>query len=117
MAYALGTVGHLTALRRTRAGKFTENDTISLEKLLELPYEQAVQWVLPIHRMLDDILALRLDDGALRRLRQGQPLVQPVTAAFLSPGTTVLILDDKAAFGIGIIKEDNMLWPRRLFHL
>jgi tRNA pseudouridine55 synthase len=113
MAYALGTVGHLTQLCRSRAGKFALADTISLEKLLEMPYEHATQWVMPIRTMLDDILALALDPGALRRLRQGQP----VTAATLPSGTEVLILDGEAAFGIGIIKEDNMLWPRRIFNL
>lgn len=68
---------------------------------------------MPIRTMLDDIPALALDQGALRRLRQGQP----VTAASSTPGTHILVLDGEAAFGIGIIKEDKLLWPRRLFNL
>lgn len=113
MAVSLGTLGHLTQLCRSRVGKFPLNDTISLEKLLELPYEQATQWVMPIRMMLDDIPAITLDQGALRRLRQGQP----VTAASSPPGTHILVLDDEAAFGIGVIKDDKQLWPRRLFNL
>jgi tRNA pseudouridine55 synthase len=113
MAYALGTLGHLTALRRTAAGKFSVSDAIPLEKLLEMPYENALQGLMPIRRVLDDIPEIRPDLGALQRLRQGQP----ITAATLPPGTHVLLLEGEAAFGIGIIKEDNRLWPRRIFHL
>lgn len=113
IAYRLGTLGHLTQLTRTRVGKFALTHTISLEKLLEMEYETATQWVMPIRTMLDDILALALDPGALRRLRQGQP----IAAATLPPGTHVLVLDGEAAFGIGVIKDDNLLWPRRIFNL
>ncbi|HCM84045.1 MAG TPA: tRNA pseudouridine(55) synthase TruB [Rhodospirillaceae bacterium] len=117
MAVSLGTLGHLTQLCRSRVGKFTLSSTISLEKLLELPYEQATQWVMPIRTMLDDIPALALDPGALRRLRQGQFLNLAVTAASYPPGTHILVLDGEAAFGMAMIKEDKMLWPRRLFNL
>ena len=117
MAHGLGTLAHLTALSRTKVGKFPLSDTILLDNFLELPYQEAAQRVMPIRRMLDDILAIRLEQGALRRLSQGQSLRQPFAAATFPPGTHVLLLDGEAAFGIGVIKDDTQLWPRRLFNL
>jgi tRNA pseudouridine55 synthase len=75
LAEALGTVGHLAMLRRTRAGPFGEADAISLaileKDLYRLAPEQAI-W--PLTRGLDDIPALRVDPDQALLLRQGRRL-------------------------------------------
>jgi tRNA pseudouridine55 synthase len=54
LAEALGTLGHLTALRRTRSGAFTLDDAVSLDAAPEtlraalLPIEQAAARALPV---------------------------------------------------------------------
>jgi tRNA pseudouridine55 synthase len=54
LALSLGTVGHLTALRRTRSGAFTLDDAVSLERSPEelraalLPIDRAAARALPI---------------------------------------------------------------------
>ena len=76
IAYALGTVGHVTMLRRTKAGPFTLSSAISLDKLAELgKARQLEQALLPLTAGLDDIPALPVTPDQARLLRQGQRLV------------------------------------------
>ena len=76
LAQALGTVGHLSALRRTAAGPFREDRAISLPKLLALGHIPALLGVLaPVATALDDIPALALTETQADRLRQGQPVL------------------------------------------
>ncbi|HYC95749.1 MAG TPA: tRNA pseudouridine(55) synthase TruB, partial [Sphingomicrobium sp.] len=59
IALALGTVGHVVMLRRTRAGPFTLEQAISLDKLTEIAKaRQLSRTVLPLQAGLDDIPAL-----------------------------------------------------------
>ena len=73
IALALGTVGHVTMLRRTRAGPFTLDQAISLDFLDEAAKARALtRTVLPLTAGLDDIPALPVtpDDAALLRVGQ-----------------------------------------------
>jgi tRNA pseudouridine55 synthase len=73
IAHALGTVGHVTWLRRMKAGPFTEEQAISLDKLNEIgkgaPLEDLL---LPLEAGLDDIPALSLDPESAQAVRQGR---------------------------------------------
>ncbi|MBT5938550.1 MAG: tRNA pseudouridine(55) synthase TruB, partial [Rhodospirillaceae bacterium] len=70
LALHLGTVGHISALRRTRVGPFSEKDAISLAKLEELGHNTAAVDILrPVETALDDIPALALTEDEARRLR------------------------------------------------
>lgn len=75
IAHALGTVGHVTFLRREKAGPFSETEAISLDKLNEIgkgaPLEDVI---LPLEAGLDDIPALDLDPEAAVAVRQGRVL-------------------------------------------
>lgn len=76
IARALGTVGHVVMLRRTRAGPFTLEQAISLDKLGELAKaRQLEQALLPLTAGLDDIPALSVTPDQARALRQGRRLV------------------------------------------
>jgi tRNA pseudouridine55 synthase len=76
IAHALGTVGHVTLLRRTKAGPFTLERAIPLDRLEEIGQGRALEQVLlPMMAGLDDIPALALNPDQARRLRQGQQLV------------------------------------------
>jgi tRNA pseudouridine55 synthase len=73
LAVALGTVGHIAALRRTAVGSFTEGRAISLESLGTLGHSAAaLGHLLPVETALDDIPALALTDTEANRLRCGQ---------------------------------------------
>ncbi len=70
---ALGTLGHISALRRTRIGRFAECDAISLETLESLGHSAAAfEHLHPVGAALDDIPALSLTEYEANRLRCGQ---------------------------------------------
>jgi tRNA pseudouridine55 synthase len=75
IAYALGTVGHVTMLRRSKAGPFTLATAITLDKLAELAMARELEQVLlPLTAGLDDIPALPVTPDQARALRQGRVL-------------------------------------------
>ena len=76
IARALGTVGHVTMLRRTRAGPFTLESAISLDKMSKLAMARELeQALLPLAAGLDDIPALSVTPDQARLLRQGRKVV------------------------------------------
>ena len=75
IARASGSVGHVVMLRRTKAGPFTLDGAISLDKLSELAKaRQLEQALLPLTAGLDDIPALSVTPDQARALRQGRKL-------------------------------------------
>lgn len=75
IAHALGTVGHVSYLRRTKAGPFAENQAISLDKLDEFARGARLEdLLLPLEAGLDDIPALDLDPESAQAVRQGRVL-------------------------------------------
>ena len=75
IALALGTVGHVTMLRRTRAGPFTLEKAKSLDFLADAAKARALtRMVLPLEAGLDDIPALPVTPDQARLLRHGQML-------------------------------------------
>ncbi|MCX8474320.1 MAG: tRNA pseudouridine(55) synthase TruB [Sphingomonas sp.] len=75
IAYALGTVGHVTMLRRTKAGPFGLDSAISLDKLADAAKARTLEHLLlPLRAGLDDIPALSLTPVQAGLLRQGQVL-------------------------------------------
>ena len=76
IAHALGTVGHVTTLHRIKAGPFTLDQAISLDKLGELATARRLeQALLPLTAGLDDIPALPVTPDQARALRQGRRLI------------------------------------------
>lgn len=82
LALALGTVGHVSALRRIAVGSFTESMAIPLENINALRHSGALlEHLLPVGAALADIPALTLTETEARRLRHGQPIpVLPVAS-------------------------------------
>ena len=75
IALALGTRGHVTMLRRTKAGPFTLDTAISLDKLNAVGKGAALENVLlPLEAGLDDIPALSLSPEQASMVRQGRVL-------------------------------------------
>ncbi|MBP7952267.1 MAG: tRNA pseudouridine(55) synthase TruB [Sphingorhabdus sp.] len=73
IALALGTVGHVTMLRRTKAGPFSLDHAISLDKLNEIGQgRNASELILPLEAGLDDIPVLDLTPEMAGAIRQGR---------------------------------------------
>ena len=76
IARALGTVGHVTMLRRTKAGPFTLDHAISLDLLFEKSKARGIEDIcLPMTAGLDDIPALPVTPDQAGLLRQGRGLI------------------------------------------
>jgi tRNA pseudouridine55 synthase len=76
IARALGTVGHVSYLRRTRAGPFDLSHAISLDKLAEFGQAARLQdLLLPLGAGLDGIPALSLMPDQAGALRQGREVI------------------------------------------
>jgi tRNA pseudouridine55 synthase len=115
LAVSLGTVGHLSALRRTRAGPFTEDQAISLPKLEALGHIPALFGVLaPVATALDDIPALALTETQADRLRHGQPVFLPEDA----PPSGTLLRTELGSRLVALVRSDGVaLKPVRVFNL
>ncbi len=103
IALALGTYGHVTALRRTRAGPFGLDRALSLDNLARLVQEAALeQVILPVMAGLDDIPALAIGPDQAAALRQGRKL----TGHTASPGTYLACL---GAVPVALVEIDETM--------
>lgn len=113
LARILGTVGYVSALRRTNVGSFGKYAQISLEKLESLVHSAPPEdWLLKVVTVLDDILALAVTVDEAERLKQGQKLPIPGRA---EEGLFKVMCDDNL---IALAKvEEGILKPVRVFNL
>ncbi len=91
IAQALGTVGHVVMLRRTKAGPFTLAHAISLDIVDDIASAARLQeLLLPLTAGLDDIPALALTPDQAAALRQGRTLF----GIAAPPGLSLAMLGD-----------------------
>jgi len=112
IARALNTVGHVTMLRRSRAGPFSLESAISLDFLEEAAKARALtRTVLPLTAALDDIPALPVTPDQARLLRHGQMLfgipAQPGLSLATSEGTPVALVE-ASADGLKVVRGFNL---------
>ncbi|MVO77393.1 tRNA pseudouridine(55) synthase TruB [Sphingomonas sp. MAH-20] len=112
IARALGTVGHVTYLRRIKAGPFTLDHAISLDKLDDLAKGHALEQVcLPLRAGLDDIPALSLTPDQAGLLRRGQQLVgiaAPDGQCFAMLGDVPVALAEVQAGTLRVVRGFNL---------
>jgi tRNA pseudouridine55 synthase len=115
LALALGTVGYLSALRRTVAGPFREEGSISLPKLEALGHIPPLLGALaPVATALDDIPVLALTEAQADRLRQGQPVFLTRDA----PPSGALVRVECGDKLVALVRSDGAsLQPVRVFNL
>ena len=122
LAVALGTVGHVSRLRRLSVGPFDESDAISLAFLEKLEHSAAAfEHLKPITSALDDIPALPVSAGEAAKLRHGQtlPALSPAAGArfaeIVAAGTGVAIAGS-VPVALVFVKA-GQLHPLRVFNL
>ena len=123
IADALGACGHVSELRRTRVGGFSDDSAVTLELLEDLGHKaRQSEALLPVETALDDIPALAVTDEDAFRLKQGRSIVlvpRQVEAvkARLKPGSRTV----SAMAGGSVVALCEMragrLEPSRVFHL
>jgi tRNA pseudouridine55 synthase len=116
---ALGALGHVEALRRTRVGDFDETRAVTLATLDELAESgghEALMTVLePVETALRDIPALVLSSPDADRLRRGQPVLLRGRDAPIVEGT-VYAMSRGTLVALGEVSKGE-LKPRRIFNL
>ena len=115
IARDLGTIGHVTALRRTTVEPFDAEEMITLEALESKESEgpSALQALLkPVDSPLQHMPRADLSEEHCARLCQGQAV--PADSGWAA--TRVRLYDPESAFfGIGEIDTTGRLLPRRIF--
>lgn len=125
LARELGTVGHVSRLRRSWVEPFAAEPMQPLDALLAAARSGALPALLPLDRGIPDWPALRLSAACVRRVRQGQAIGYADYAAgpgVAGPapgsGCAVRLLDDAGApVGLGEIDAFGGIRPRRIFNL
>ena len=116
IASALNTVGHVTMLRRTRAGPFDLESAISLDFLeRSAKARRLTETVLPLEAALDDIPALPVTPDQAQLLRHGQRLSGIPAKPGLNlatEGGRPIALVEATADGLRVVRGFN-LWKRQ----
>lgn len=112
IAHALEAHGHVTMLRRTRAGPFSLEQAISLDFLEEAAKARRLtETVLPLEAALDDIPALPVTPGQAQLLRHGQRLAgfpaKPGLRLATDDGRPVALVE-ATADGLRVVRGFNV---------
>jgi tRNA pseudouridine55 synthase len=112
IARALNSVGHVTMLRRTRAGPFGIEKAISLDFLAEAAKaRRLIGAVLPLEAALDDIPALPITPDQAQLLRFGQRLVgfpEKPGLQLATEGGRPVALVEATADGLTVVRGFNI---------
>ncbi len=113
----LGCFGHVTALRRTRVGPFTEADATPLAALHQARREggDVMGFITPVDRALSEIPAVHVNRNDANRLMRGQSCLLRGAGAPIDEAA-VAVFSSGALVAIGEVARGE-LHPRRVFHL
>ena len=122
IAKALGTVGHLTALRRIQTGDFEIANAITLADFAALDVAARFDKLLAVDACVRSLPSLLLDDNQSKRVRQGQRLNVKTTMLtqqlILTANQTFRLFDDHQQFlGTGLLEPNGRLQPMKLVNL
>ena len=114
---ALGSHGHVAALRRTRVGPFGEDRAVSVERLEALASDRddLVTALEPVEIALRGIPSLAVSAADAARLRRGQPVLLRGRDAPILAGT-IYAMARGTLVAVGEVSEGE-LKPRRIFNL
>ena len=122
IAKALGTVGHLTALRRIQTGDFEIANAIPLADFAALDFAARFDKLLAVDACVHSLPSLVLDDSQSKRIRQGQRLNVKATMLtqqlILNVNQTFRLFDGHEQFlGTGLLEPNGRLQPMKLVNL
>ncbi len=111
---ALGTGGHVTALRRLQSGPFLESDAVTIDQL-ELAAatggpENLDQFLMPADLAVEHLPRTVMPAATADFVRQGQAVI----VNGLPRTGQVRMYDEKGFFGIGKMLDDGRVTPARL---
>jgi tRNA pseudouridine55 synthase len=115
LGQALGCGAHVSALRRTRAGPFSLEDSVTLATLEALKENEELaqmdKLLLPADTAVLTLPLVELSESGGFYMRQGQPLLVPNAPC---DGMVRIALESGEFLGVGEILDDGRVAPRRL---
>lgn len=122
IAKALGTLGHLTALRRIRTGDFEIANAITLADFAALDIAARFDKLLAVDACVHSLPSLVLDASQSKRIRQGQRLNVKATMLTqqlnLTANQMFRLFDPQQQFlGTGLLEPNGRLQPMKLVNL
>lgn len=130
LAHALGSEGHVVALRRLEVGGFVEAESTTLDGLREMAHKGAAsEALLPVQTALDDIPALAITGEEASNLKLGRSIVllprqaqelkasrRPLTIAGKDCSFMALAILDGQAVALGEARAGKFQ-PTRVFNM
>ncbi|MEH6584974.1 MAG: tRNA pseudouridine(55) synthase TruB [Halioglobus sp.] len=115
LGQALGCGAHVIALRRTKAGPFSIEDSVTINTLEALKENEAVaqmdELLLPADTAVKALPLVELGESGGFYIRQGQPVLVPNAPG---SGMVRVALETGEFLGVGEILDDGRVAPRRL---
>jgi tRNA pseudouridine55 synthase len=113
----LGCGAHLVALRRTRVGPLSLDDSVALDQLETVEVNQRVQYLRPVDLLVSTLPRIALEPAIADRFVQGQRIVldpaQRVPLARTEPGA-VRVYRGEQLLGIAQFAPPGLLAPSRV---
>lgn len=114
IARTINCCGHLTALKRTKCGIFSINDTILLDNLKNMEY--IARALLPLETSLRDIAVMAVSEAEASKLKQGQSL-SPKDRKDLPKLSSIAVAVCNNVLIAVIRIEETKISPIRVFNL
>lgn len=109
MGRALGCGAHLTGLRRTRVGPLNLEGAATLAELEAGGEEGRAAFLKPVDSLLASLPAVELQPAEMERFSHGNPVPAPAEM-----GESARVYGAGRLLGLGQLKADGLLWPKRL---
>jgi tRNA pseudouridine55 synthase len=116
LGLALGTVAHLSALRRTAVAGFRLDRAVTLDDLQALGEKSRLAWLLPPDSLLEELPRMDLPAALAERFLKGQAVTLQAgpEASAVRFGPCRVYRDAGALLGVGEAGPGNELHPVRL---
>jgi tRNA pseudouridine55 synthase len=112
LAKALGTCAHLETLRRLGVSPFGAGDMVTMEALsLARDSDEHLESLLPIDAGLGHLPKVEITSGQTARFSNGNPVIVDGQ----EPGLVRVYETDGRILGLGEMKSDSQVHPKRLF--
>ena len=119
LAVALGTVGHLASLRRTRTGGFDLRAAQPLDAWMECSDATRTSWLLPTDSLVAELPRIALNEFDAKDIQNGKIVTYDQTKSSLNPtegdGLLLRVYGPSEHFiGLGNLAPDGLLRAERL---
>lgn len=101
----LGCGATMSALRRTKSGNFTLDNSHTIEQIEKMSEAERMSLIIPTEELFYDLEAVKLSDFYARLCRSGCEIYQRKIGTNLPVGTRVRICDKNGFFALGEVRE------------